>query len=176
EVRGALHVVWRIQRGLPSLRTPRTLRRLERAFRISKERDGFALLHYSIQHDHLHLVVEATSRQKLSRSLQSLGIRIAKSMNSLWHRSRGHVFAERYFARLLEDMRQIWRAFRYVLNNGRKHGVWSAPNHADPYSSGGWFIKWRSSDIRRPLRRSPVVEWSWSLMLPVIPIDFVPGT
>jgi hypothetical protein len=35
---------------LPDLRTPRGLRRLEKAFRKGKERDGFALLHYSIQH------------------------------------------------------------------------------------------------------------------------------
>src|SRR5262245_3660231 len=43
EVRGPLHVVWRIRRGLPDLRTPRGLRRLEGAFRKGKERDGFAL-------------------------------------------------------------------------------------------------------------------------------------
>src|SRR5262245_445271 len=47
EVRGPIHVVWRIRRGLPDLRTPRGLRRLEGAFRKGKERDGFALLHYS---------------------------------------------------------------------------------------------------------------------------------
>jgi len=73
EVRGLLHVVWRIKRGLPALRTPRGLRRLERAFRKGKERDGFALVQYSIQQDHLHLVVEVKDRRKLSKGLQALG-------------------------------------------------------------------------------------------------------
>jgi REP element-mobilizing transposase RayT len=63
EVSGPIHVVWRIRRGLPGLRTPRGLRRLERAFRRGKERDGFALLHYSIQDDHLHLMVEVKNRR-----------------------------------------------------------------------------------------------------------------
>jgi hypothetical protein len=81
EVRGAIHVVWRIRRGLPDLRTPRGLRRLEGAFRKGKERDGFGLLHYSIQHDHIHLIVEVKNRRKLSKGLQALGIRLAKSLN-----------------------------------------------------------------------------------------------
>src|ERR1051326_9402389 len=66
EVSGPIHVVWRIRRGLPSLRTPRGLRRLERAFRRSKEQRGFILVHYSIQNDHLPLVVEGNARRKLS--------------------------------------------------------------------------------------------------------------
>ena len=78
--------MWRIRRGLPGLRTPRGLRRLERAFRKGKERDGFALLHYSIQQDHLHLIVEVKNRRKLSKGLQALGIRLAKSLDSLWRR------------------------------------------------------------------------------------------
>jgi len=71
EVEGPIHVVWRIRRGLPDLRTPRGLRRLEGAFRRGKERNGFALLHYSIQHDHLHLMVEVKNRRKLSKGAAS---------------------------------------------------------------------------------------------------------
>ena len=66
-------------------------------------RNGFALIHYSIQQDHLHLMVEVKDRRKLSRGLQALGIRLAKALNSLWHRRRGSVFAERYFAAALKD-------------------------------------------------------------------------
>src|SRR6185503_2615016 len=125
EVSGPVHVVWRTERGLPALRTPRGLRRLERAFRKGKERDGFALVQYSIQQDHLHLVVEVKNRRKLSKGLQALGIRIAKSLNSLWNRRKGNVFAERYFATAMTTVRQMWRTIRYVLNNGRKHGTWT---------------------------------------------------
>ncbi len=175
EVDGPIHVVWRIKRGLPDLRTPRGLRRLEGAFRRGKERDGFALLHYSIQRDHLHLMVEVKNRRKLSKGLQALGIRLAKSLNSLWRRRRGSVFAERYFAAGLQGWRQIWRTVRYILNNGRKHGAWTVKSQPDPYSSGRWYLPWRQHDICRPLRRSPVTRPSSFDFLPHIGLDDMPG-
>src|SRR5687767_10924395 len=58
EVRGVLHVVLRIGSGLPWLRTPKTYRVLEGALRAGKEKNGFALVQYSVQQDHLHLLVE----------------------------------------------------------------------------------------------------------------------
>ena len=176
EVAGPIHVVWRIKRGLPDLRTPRGLRRLEGAFRKGRERDGFALLHYSIQQDHLHLMVEVKNRRKLSKGLQALGIRLAKSLNSLWRRKRGNVFAERYFAAALESWRQIWRTVRYILNNGRKHGSWSVKGKPDPFSSGRWYLPWSRLGICRPLRSPPVMgSRSIACFLPRIGIDDVPG-
>ena len=167
--------MWRIKRGLPDLRTPRGLRRLERAFRRGKARDGFALLHYSIQRDHLHLMVEVRNRRKLSKGLQALGIRVAKSLNSLWRRRRGGVFAERYFAAALLGWRQIWLTVRYILNKGRKHGAWMVRGRPDPFSSGRWYLPWRQHDICRPLRSTPVARpWSFGF-LPHIGIDDVPG-
>jgi REP element-mobilizing transposase RayT len=175
EVSGPIHVVWRIRRGLPSLRTPRGLRRLERAFRKSKEQRGFLLVHYSIQQDHLHLMVEVKDRRKLSRGLQALGIRIAKSLNSLWHRTRGNVFAERYFDLALKGWKNIRNAVRYILNNGRKHGSWTVKGRPDPFSSGRWYFTRRDDEPSRPLRSSPVMRSLVPYYLPLISVDDVPG-
>ena len=49
EVRGVCHVVLRVRRGLPWLRTPKAYRVLERAFREGKEKRGFALVQFSVQ-------------------------------------------------------------------------------------------------------------------------------
>src|SRR5436190_12645840 len=95
---GAVHVVFRILLGLPSLRTPRTYRVLERAFRAANEKSGFALLEYSVQQDHLHLLVQATSEKKLARAMQGFAIRVAKALNRFWRGRLGSVFADRYFA------------------------------------------------------------------------------
>src|SRR4030095_16646223 len=62
---GITHVVMPTARALPGLRTPRLLRRLERSFRAGMQKLGFALTHYSVQQDHLHLVVEARDRHAL---------------------------------------------------------------------------------------------------------------
>src|SRR5262245_39913317 len=110
EICGPGHIVLRIERGLPDLRTPRALRVLEGCFRAGKEKLGFRLVHYSIQRDHLHLVVEADDRHKLARGMQALEIRIAKRLNRHWHRvGRGRVFAERYFVVALVTYNQTWR-------------------------------------------------------------------
>src|SRR6185503_15715136 len=158
EVRGVCHVVLRVRRGLPWLRTPRTHRVLERAFRQGKEKRGFALVQFSVQGDHLHLLIEAENKEGLARGMQGLAIRIAKNLNRYWRRRGGAVFAERYFARAVQTAKEIKRALAYVLNNGRKHGVWSSATHPDPYSSGRWYSGWFEglANICRPLRAPPV--------------------
>src|SRR4029450_1463558 len=79
EMSGMIRVVRPIARGWSGLRTPRLLRRLERCFRLGMQRLGFALTHYNVQQDHLHLVVEgkdatpspAASRRSRSASQSS---------------------------------------------------------------------------------------------------------
>jgi len=157
DIRGAAHVVLRIRDGLPWLRTPKTWRVLERAFRAGKSKPGFRLIEFSVQQNHLHLIVEADHRRKLARGMQGLMIRIAKALNRFWRRRIGHVFADRYFALAIVKRTQLWRTLRYVLNNARKHGAWSQPDQPDPYSSGRWFLRWCQWDsIRSPLRARPV--------------------
>jgi REP element-mobilizing transposase RayT len=36
----------------------------------ASEKDGFRVVHFSIQSNHLHLIVEATDEQSLSRGMQ----------------------------------------------------------------------------------------------------------
>jgi REP element-mobilizing transposase RayT len=166
---------------LPWLRTPRTYRVLERAFRQGKEKQGFALVQFSVQQDHLHLLVEAESKQRLARGMQGLTIRIAKALNRLWRGRLGSVFAERYFARAVQTAKEIKRALAYVLNNSRKHGVWSSPSQPDPFSSGRWYTGWVEvpREICRPLRAPPVAQArDLYLNMPsfrCVGITFVPG-
>src|SRR5262245_9642648 len=177
EIHGAAHVVLRIRRGLPWLRTPKTYRVLERAFRNGKRKDGFRLIEFSVQQNHLHLVVEADGRKKLTRGMQGLMIRIAKALNRLWRGRVGSVFADRYFALAVVGWKQALRTVRYVLHNGRKHGAWRDNHSPDPFSSGRWFRQWRMGDFCRPLRAPPVEPPSSIELcnLPLVSIDFVPG-
>ena len=180
QVRGVCHVVLRVRRGLPWLRTPKTYRVLEGAFRAGKEKQGFALVQYSVQQDHLHLLIEAESKQELARGMQGLMIRIAKRLNRYWRRRLGSVFADRYFARAVEGAHAIKRALAYVLNNARKHGAWSSPIAPDPFSSGRWHTGFFGPRyICRPFRAPPVVPArDLYLSMPSfrnLALDFVPG-
>jgi REP element-mobilizing transposase RayT len=61
----------RVRRGLPSLRARRALAVLRGAFAAGAERFGFRLCQFSVQHDHLHLIVEAEDREALSRGVKA---------------------------------------------------------------------------------------------------------
>lgn len=137
-----VHVTLRVRRGLPSLRAHLLFRRVRRALSQGRERFGFRLVHFSVQRDHLHLIVEADDRRVLSRGLQGLSIRVARAVNGELRR-KGRLFADRYHARPLTTPRTVRLALRYVLLNARKHEKRSpGAVHAgfvDPCSSAAWF-------------------------------------
>ena len=57
------HVTLRLRPGLPSLRTRRFLSELRPSLRKACERRAFRVIHYSVQTNHLHLLVERRARR-----------------------------------------------------------------------------------------------------------------
>lgn len=144
--RHPIHLCLQVEPELPSLRLAKVRTVLEECFRESKQRKGFRLVHYSIQHHHLHLIVEAQGSEALSRGTRGLSIRIARRINALLAR-KGRVFADRYFARALKTPREVHHCLRYVLLNGAKHeaqrGVVYPKGGNDPFSSARYFDGFR---------------------------------
>ncbi len=155
------HVTLRIQKGLPSLRRKAFFRAVHRAFCDGCGRFGFRLVHYSIQSNHIHLIVEAPSTRILARALQGLTVRLARRLNAAMHR-RGSVFSDRYHSRVLGTPLEVKNALRYVLNNAGRHSAASDrgvrlrgrvcspktrinPVCLDPYSSAVWFDGWQGT-------------------------------
>ncbi len=135
-----LHVGLRVRRGVPNLRWPRVYAEVKRAFEATAAlRDDFRVTHYSVQGNHVHLIVEADSSVALSRGKQALTIRIAKALNKLASRT-GKVFADRFWSRVLESPREVRHVIAYVLGNARKHaermGLWITLPTVDPYAAG----------------------------------------
>jgi REP element-mobilizing transposase RayT len=150
---------------MPSLRCRRFVREIERSFRQACERVGFRLLHYSIQRNHLHLLVEAGSARELACGMRSIGARVARAVNRVF-RHRGPVLAERYHARILRTPTEVRRALAYVLQNTRGHlarlgRALPAPGWIDPASSGRWFDGWRgpSPAASDPPAVAPARTW-----------------
>ena len=143
--RHPVHVTLRIVRGVPSLRVGRTYRALEGALRAGRERFGLRLVQFSVQSNHVHMLVEADGRASLSRGMQGLAVRMARSLNRVWKRT-GTVFADRYHARALKTPREVRNALAYVLKNARRHGV-RLIEALDPFSSGAWFDGWSDRSV-----------------------------
>jgi REP element-mobilizing transposase RayT len=133
-----VHVTLRVRREVWSLRSRRCFRPIRAAFVAGNARFGFSLSQFSVQGNHVHLIVEAEDRRALSRGVQGLAIRIAKGLNRVMRR-RGTVFADRYHAHVLRTPSELRRALSYVLENLRKHeaqrGNRLLPNQIDEYSS-----------------------------------------
>jgi putative transposase len=147
-----VHVTLRARAGLPPLRRDDVFGAVRAAFtRVSK--DGFRLLHFSVQHDHVHLLAEADSSTELRRGVQGLTIRVAKAINRALGR-HGRIWADRYHVRALSTPREVRHALVYVLQNIRKHV--RAVCGLDPRSSAAWFPGWRTAVVR-PSGPSPVV-------------------
>src|SRR4030095_7600175 len=139
-----VHVTLKLGHGIQSLRGSALFRAVRRALSAGRDRFGFRLVQFSVQADHLHLLVEATNRRSLSRGVQGLSVRIARAVNRGRGR-RGTVFADRYHARALKTPRETRWALRYVLLNWRKHprsGHALPAGFVDACSSAPWFDGW----------------------------------
>ena len=138
-----LHVTVRVRREAAGLRAQAVFRGVRAALAASS-RAAFRVVEFSVQHDHLHLLVEAHDRAALARGMQGLGIRVARAVNRVRER-RGRVWADRYHARELTTPRAVRNALVYVLHNARKHRASLA--WIDPCSSAAWFDGFRHDEL-----------------------------
>ncbi len=150
--RHPVHVTLRVLRIAARLRGSRRFRAIWRALRAGRERFGFRLIHFSVQSDHLHLVVEAENRRSLTRGVQGLSVRIARALNRVAGR-RGRVFADRYHSRTLRTAKAVRTVLRYVFANKRRHdakrGAPFPAGFVDGCSSAPFFDGWREPEQAR---------------------------
>jgi hypothetical protein len=127
---------------VPSLRSVSFVREFERRIAMASERGTFRVVHYSLQSNHVHLVVEAENRTALARGMTSVGSRLARAVNRVFRRT-GPVLAERYHVRSLKTPREVRNVLRYVLLNARRHASRLMGRvRLDPASSARWFDGW----------------------------------
>jgi len=139
----------RAQPGLPSFRSDKLVSRAVRNALAEGQKAAFRVVHFSVQSNHLHLIVEASDRESLSRGMQGLTVRMARAVNRAMN-AKGSVFLDRYHAHELKTPRETRAALLYVLQNWAKHGSGGA---YDPLSSALWFDGW----TRPPIAEAPSI-------------------
>jgi len=153
-----LHVTLRMAPHVYNLRSRRSFRVIAAALRLGGDRFGVRIVEFSVQGNHIHLVVEAPDRRALARAIQGFSIRVAKGLNRMMGR-KGRVFDDRYHARLLRTPTEVRHAIRYVLSNARKHaaerGETYGPGYVDPYSSAG------APDVALPPAQTWLAREDW---------------
>jgi REP-associated tyrosine transposase len=143
----AVHVTMRVREEVWNLRSRRAFRRLRDALAAAWGRFGVRLVQFSIQGNHVHLIVEADDDQALSRGMQGLAIRIARALNRMMRR-KGRVLADHFFSRILETPTEVVNAIRYVLGNHAHH---FGASGVDPFSSAALSAADRAAVLTPPL-------------------------
>jgi REP element-mobilizing transposase RayT len=149
------HVVLRAVRSLPRLRKRKVYDSVRVSLRHMLGNLDFRVCHLSIQHNHLHFLVEAADSDSLRRGMQGLAISLARRINKVLGR-KGKVFAYRYHATAIKNPRQARNCLAYVLNNWRRHNedvrtIAARFAAIDPYSSARTFDNWKEGRGRIPL-------------------------
>jgi REP element-mobilizing transposase RayT len=162
-----VHVTLRMLPHVWNLRSRRSFRVIGTAVRAAGERFRMRICEFSVQGNHLHLVVEAADREALARGMQGLGIRLGKGLNRLMGR-HGRVLADRYHAHILRTLREVQNAVRYVRENHARHARgWSgatarasAATDVDPFSSAGCAdLAWWRAERRPPIDLPEPCTW-----------------
>jgi putative transposase len=131
-----LHVTLRAIRY--DLRQEKMLKILRGAIERLAKRAAFHVVQFSLQANHLHLIVEANDKRALSVGMQHFASSLARRYNRRIRRKAvgGKLWAHRYHARELATPTEVRNALVYVLRNGVKHGIAASE---DPYSSAHSF-------------------------------------
>ena len=134
------HVVLGVRKGLPSLRKKPVRRCIIDALVAVQERFGCRVVEFSIQSNHIHMLVDPQNERELAKAMKSFKVRVARALNKMWG-LKGTFWAERYFFHIVRKVHELRRLIRYVLQNARKHEV-ALPPGPDYFSSGVWFQQW----------------------------------
>lgn len=97
-----------------SIKNKTCLKLLKRAI-VNARSHGLRINHFSMQSNHIHLIVEAETNEILTTGMRSLTVTFAKGLK------QGRVQLERYHLQVLKSIRQTKHALHYVLFNKQKH-------------------------------------------------------
>lgn len=172
-----VHVMLRTTDGVPRLRQRTMYEAIRRVLLRYVEGADFRVVHISLQHNHIHMIVEASNEECLTRRMQSFAINAARAINGAAERS-GKVFKFRYKAKQLRSRDYVRNAIAYVLNNWRRHREDTRDRNwgntqLDAFSSAVTFTgwkgrkRWKIPDDYSPLPVSPPrtsllqSDWQW---------------
>lgn len=164
-----VHVTLRVLDHVWNLRSRRSFAVVERALAAVNLRSDFLVAHYSVQGNHLHLVVEVDDASALSGGVRALAIRLAKGLNRIMGQ-RGPVFKDRFYAHVLRSRAETRNALAYALFNFQSHATRRGQviSGLDRFSSAEAFATGRALATTRPPR-------SWLLRAGWRPSWSMPG-
>jgi REP element-mobilizing transposase RayT len=82
----------------------------------AKEKYSFKLRNFCIMGNHIHLDIEPSSNENLSRIMQWILSVYARVYNNI-HGYKGHVWYDRFKSKAIQSFQQLINTFMYIANN-----------------------------------------------------------
>lgn len=163
EAETPVHVSLRVLPHVWSLRSGRSLAAVSAAIEGVKDWREFRVVQFSVEANHLHLIVEAEDGRALAEGMQGLSVRLARALNRMMGR-HGTVFADRYHAHVLRTPAEVRNALAYVLLNHRSHmlrlGAREEAGTLERFTSAACFDGWADGPApTAPTLTSPPRSW-----------------
>lgn len=115
----SLHLTIKVKRIKAEMKNKAVLILLKRAI-MNARKQGLRIIHFSLEYDHVHLLVEAADNVVLGKGMQSFGVTLSKAINRL-RKVSGDVYKHRYHFRQIYSSRELKNVMNYIFSNGLKH-------------------------------------------------------
>ena len=151
-----MHITMRALRGLPSFRAQVIFQMMMKILRNQtalgkakrKYTDVFRVLHFAIQDNHVHVMVEADDARALRSGVSGLVIAFARQLAKLFGRKKLKVWAERFHSREVGSPQDVVNTLQYIFQNYKKHGALTYGHGiVDRFSSARQFDGWQQKQL-----------------------------
>ncbi|MDR0562336.1 MAG: transposase [Spirochaetaceae bacterium] len=133
------HVASKIDHDAPALREPEFKQGFLDFVAKAKKRFPFKLWNFTIMDNHIHFLIKPGPDVSLSKIMQWIKCNFAKWWNKR-HNTKGHLWGERFFSRIIKDERDFERVSEYIDENPVKAKLVIKPEH---WRFGGLFHRLR---------------------------------
>lgn len=127
----SLHLTIKVRENKAQIKSKQVLRALHHAIMRARYK-GLKIIHYTLEHNHIHLLVEASDKRTVHLGMQALGISLSKRINKI-KCLKGTVYKHRYHLRKITSPRELKNVLHYIFNNGIHHS--RTQSILDPYNS-----------------------------------------
>lgn len=140
-----------------------------------RPRYRFKVHHFILMSDHYHLSVSVDEGTPIDKLMQLINSLAARAINKLLGRS-GHVWGERYYARIVDTMTYLKKTISYFYQNPKRaktlrKDVEEFGRSTFRYYVEAWLPRWLYPD---PFLES-VPSYQWKTLLPELVRNTEPG-
>jgi putative transposase len=105
----------------------------------AKKKFGFELFNFTVMGNHVHFLIKPGEGASLSEIMQWIKCNFAKMWNKK-HHTKGHLWGERFFSRIIRDEEDFAKTSEYIDNNPVEAKL---VKKAEDWKFGGLFHKIR---------------------------------